>query len=706
MKWLIAKRQIFALVLIVSSALLRADPTPSIIVPPAPVRPSTQGVTSDQQKADWTKWRADYRAWEASLTAEQRAERKRLDEEASRRRHEEMERMERLPLPADGYTWKQAAEERKIDPETVDHLGRDKVAYGPTVKQSFSPYFGGPIFITSDSILNGFHVLFEDAFRNREVRQIAELKINLETVIQQARANLAKSPFPAGDVAAAWRHAQLVVGPALGLLGSPLSLFDPDAREEIQNQMAKVKAAQSVELPAWLGPATVKLPALDYRTCKPVGFYTQDEKLADYFRAVRWLQLIPFRMDRDVELAAIGMLGYGASQAYRNNVETYFRSYSEVLGETDDPGMPEAADEFQNFLFGQKGNPWAASLLEKKRWLLRDSLSRDAKTGGAIFELPVNAQDLLSKIQFKVLPAYRLPDKVLFQQLADKNLEPDGLAVAAMLGSSFASDHFSHFTREQFESAMGGTPNKKDKARPRETPSLYDDYLRVLSTLFIASPSDAPAFMRSEAWQAKSNQTALGGWAQIRHTFSLQAQRSEFYFGISIVPPGFVEPNPEFFSRLADLVERARGVLGGDRERWDTLASVTRKLEALAHKELRLQPWSLADERFLKTYGEKLGFVMGYAGNSYEAPNDDAPRWAEVHHNAQKDLSLAVAVGRPRLIYILYPWNGMEILCTGSVMPYYEYESKERLTDAEWQTLLDSPKAPHQPEWLQPYIAK
>ena len=92
--------------------------------------------------------------------------------------------MQRLPLPADGYTWKQAAEQRKIDPGMIERLGRDKIAYGPTVKQSFSPYFGGPIFITSDSILNGFHVVFEDAFRDREVRQIADLRTNLETVIQ------------------------------------------------------------------------------------------------------------------------------------------------------------------------------------------------------------------------------------------------------------------------------------------------------------------------------------------------------------------------------------------------------------------------------------------------------------------------------------------------------------------------------------------
>ena len=131
----------------------------------------------------------------------------------------------------------------------------------------------------------------------------------------------------------------------------------------------------------------------------------------------------------------------------------------------------------------------------------------------------------------------------------------------------------------------------------------------------------------------------------MRHTFTLQAKQSQNYFGMALVPPGFVEPNPEFFARMADLIERARGLLDGNRDRWDELASATRKLEALAHKELRLQPWSPEDEKFLKSYGERLGFIMGYLGNSYEVPKDDAPRWAEVHRNIPNDASLAVGVG-------------------------------------------------------------
>ena len=46
--------------------------------------------------------------------------------------------------------------------------------------------------------------------------------------------------------------------------------------------------------------------------------------------------------------------------------------------------------------------------------------------------------------------------------------------------------------------------------------------------------------------------------------------------------------------------------------------------------------------------------------------------------------------------------KGGEILCRGAVLPYYEFPSPARLTDAEWKALLDSSKAPGSPDWLKP----
>jgi hypothetical protein len=670
------------LFLFVLTGLLRGE---GVTLPPEPDYPKVRELPREKVKAAVDEWHKDYRAWESSLTPEQKAEKQRRDEELSRLRKEEHKRAGRLPLPTDGYSWRKAAEKGKLAPTTIEQLARDKIAYGPSVKQSFDPYLGGPVFITSDSLLNGFHVLFETTFRGYEVRQCSELRQNLEAVIRQARKNLQGSRFTAAELALGWRQAQIVVGPALCLLGASSDLFDAEVRPEIEAQVDKIRAAKAVELPEWLAPATLLVPSIDYRACKPVGIYAESVQLADYFRAVRWLQSVPFRADRDVELCAIGLLGYGVNEARQSGAGNYFRAYSAVLGPIDGAGLPEAAHRFQNFLLAPPKTTWEEFLKEKKRGLLNQTATP-----------PDNDSAELAKIQFRVLPPYRLPDSALFQSLANQQIEPKGLAVAAMLGSRFAQAHLESATAAQVGAALAEI---KPAASGGER-SLYDDYLDTLRTLFLEPPSAAPAFLRSEAWQAKSTQTALSGWAQMRHTVTLQAVRSEFYLGITLVPPGFVEPNPEFFSRLADLIERTRKIFNGDRDRWDELASLARKLEALAQKELRQEAWNASDDEFLKAYGERLAFVMGYKGNSYENPSDDAPRWAEVHHTQSSDELLAVAVGRPRLLFVLYPSNGMEILCRGSVMPYYEYRAKTRLTDAEWKAVLDSAEAPLAPQWM------
>ena len=137
-------------------------------------------------------------------------------------------------------------------------------------------------------------------------------------------------------------------------------------------------------------------------------------------------------------------------------------------------------------------------------------------------------------------------------------------------------------------------------------------------------------------------------------------------------------------------------------ERWQDFERTARRLEAMAHKQLRHQPWDETEKQTINGYGGHLAFAMGIIGSN----RDDAPRWAEVHRDPRKDQSVAVGIGRPRLLHVLYPWNGTEILCRGAVLPFYEYHSQARLTDSDWQQLLDSPQAPLMPEWIAPYVAR
>jgi hypothetical protein len=159
-------------------------------------------------------------------------------------------------------------------------------------------------------------------------------------------------------------------------------------------------------------------------------------------------------------------------------------------------------------------------------------------------------------------------------------------------------------------------------------------------------------------------------------------------------------PTPEELA-LAKILRYGDVDLG---EQWHTLGVLCRRLESLAHKQLRGVAFSDEENRFICAYGEKLAAVMLYGGNSYCTPNDDAPRVVDVFFNPYVGGHLEVGIARPQALYVLYPVRGGEILCRGAVMPYYEFVHDARLTDVAWKSLLDSDKRPKSPDWITPLL--
>ena len=113
-----------------------------------------------------------------------------------------------------------------------------------------------------------------------------------------------------------------------------------------------------------------------------------------------------------------------------------------------------------------------------------------------------------------------------------------------------------------------------------------------------------------------------------------------------------------------------------------------------------------SEEQFIKSYGHLIAGIMLYGGNSYLAPNDDAPRAIDVCANPEAGGYLLVGVGRPRALYVLYPWKGRTVLCQGAVLPYYEFVSPARLTDEAWRQRLDAGSRPPMSGWLAPVVSE
>lgn len=120
----------------------------------------------------------------------------------------------------------------------------------------------------------------------------------------------------------------------------------------------------------------------------------------------------------------------------------------------------------------------------------------------------------------------------------------NGLALCALLGSSYARSRPEAGAWQRAKSPATGD-------------RWAGEFWRVIEALFDPPAPNAPAFMSHEAWRIKSCQTALAGWAHWRHAAGAHLKIEIVYPNGG--PPKFrgaVEPNPEFFTRLAAFSRR------------------------------------------------------------------------------------------------------------------------------------------------------
>jgi hypothetical protein len=184
------------------------------------------------------------------------------------------------------------------------------------------------------------------------------------------------------------------------------------------------------------------------------------------------------------------------------------------------------------------------------------------------------------------------------------------------------------------------------------------------------------------------------------------------------------EGTKEFFNELAKRLEAASRIIkSGELDAhpwlkkvldeyefdlqalWIRFAAVSRRLESIAHKQLRKKALNDSEKEFIKSYSETLAGIMLYGGNAYLTPRDDAPRVVDVFANPEQGGYLHVGVGRPRTLFVLYPWQDKTVLCQGAVMPYYEFVEPARLDDRMWKEKLDSDKRPAVENWLSPFVS-
>jgi hypothetical protein len=234
----------------------------------------------------------------------------------------------------------------------------------------------------------------------------------------------------------------------------------------------------------------------------PRGFYAGDPILRRYFRALSCLQTEPVPVETEAQRESWRQLKKATENLH--DVYSTLRSYDAFVGEIRTPCLllpllPENA---------------------KSVTILAPAISPD----GRLFH------------------ATTWPDRPM----------PDPLDLCGVLGGDWAQGKMDW---EVVKRAVTCWPAFEGDSIPAR-------YFRVLKALLDDAEPEAPELFSERPWQIKSCQTALAGWAQLRHTFALHVWRSNPGPGEAPEPPpGFVEPDPEFFGRLERLVRHTRRIL-------------------------------------------------------------------------------------------------------------------------------------------------
>ena len=511
----------------------------------------------------------------------------------------------------------------------------------------------------------------------------------------------------------------------------------------------------------------------DYSQYVPRGHYTRSEALKRYFKTMMWYGRMAFLLkggndalvsEADATIATIqaSLISAELPSVQVEDAtcwEIWNRIYSVTsffVGTADDLTPYEYLEAMEK-VFGVKFD--ASQLVDEENLLnLKAELAQMRNpeiyggSGICVIYPPVTKEKLyecLAKTKGMRFMGQRfVPDSYMFQnlvspavgmyvgegepftmkmtQLGPARCFPRGLDVMAVLGSERAYD----ILKAEGDTEYQGEDTSYDKqlSELREefgafteedwNRNLYWAWLYALKPLLEDFGQGYPTFMQTDAWKDKELQTALSSWTELRHDTILYAKQS-YTPAMSAMPPqpkpvvGYVEPVPEFYSRMLSLTTMTKeglseleALTGEERSRLKSLESILERLIQISKDELEGKELSDNDYDFIRNFGQRLDSIV----TGVEAKGKETTLVADVHTDANPPMEvLEEGIGYVDLILVAYMVpDGRVILGAGPTLSYYEFKQpiSERLTDEQWKDMLEQGQQPARPKWIASFYAE
>ncbi len=648
--------------------------------------------------------------------------------------------------------WNFSADQQKLLAENGFFINPDKKYDQLFHVYENNDYLGIPSFITTDSILQVYSILFDLTLRHIEEEILADKLQDLtNAMVEQASELHAKAQGNLVKEAARNTVAYFEV-PSI-LLTNEEDALDADTSRLVRKELALIEQHHGPAPPPILAMNNPRYSSralwVDYSQFQPRGHYTRSETLKNYFKASLWLGLYPLHASEgfDVELVQallVTKLLYSGKSEGTPLIDLWTDIYEPTafyVGLSDDLA-PEDLKRVMDEVYGSNAGVEALNSPEKLK-IVRRKLADIFKNKTRIKTV---FNDMPQGPHFMLMGQRYIPDSEIMQRLIRTTGKmrpfPKGLDVMAVLESRLAGDMMLTRYKADWAEGFPGYPQELEKLKKEFSAltqadwrkNLYYSWLWALKALIASGTKEnnAPFFMKGRGWETKSLITSLASWAELRHHTILYAKQSfggaecggggeEKWKWLPDPPMGYVEPKLEFYHRMQDIITlstdglRKRGMLDSTLQSlFSRFSEIVSFLENISKKELSGEARTVQEYEQIRRFGSLLDNLTldifrsqtGVHVSSWHemnGPDMRVPVIADVHTasiNGNTNV-LEEGVGPAREIYVVVEIDGKLKLTRGAVFSYYEFiwPASDRLTDEKWQSMLDKKAQPAAPDW-------
>ncbi len=620
----------------------------------------------------------------------------------------------------------------QLTPKHLAALQKNQFFISPTDSEQLYHVYGVndyenfPSLVTTDNVLQLYHVVFDSTLRHLEERHLfRELRKIDDLMLKQAKVRYRK--VTGTNLSAAALNNIAYFGVVDRLLGGN-SALPADAAVKVAKEVALIQGARGP------GDSAIFPYGIDYSQFIVRGHYSRSPSLGRYFKALMWFGLVPLSLEKKSPSGRVP------------NIEVT-RQAALMVQDLYDSGAITAWNRIYSVTSMYVGNSndmtpeqWRAAAKPVLGWPQSfDKLKSAAGVGELVAAIKkASHPQIVNKahnstgvgdVQFRFMGQRAIPDSVVFNRLTgDKREWPSPLDVAIAFGSKRAAEIVDASPANYNPKAWNGYKEERGKivseisrwTSGQWNSNLYNGCLDLIHLNLGVPDPRAPKFMQSAAWADKSISSSLAFWAEVRHDTILYGMQTSAEMGDGDDQPyvrGYVEPNVPLYSRLISLLRQTQEGLSGFRylndeeikqfhdfrELLGFLVSVSRrelaggKISKEEHGRIR------RIEGDLSTITERIQ-LTGESYNTLSEDDLDMALVADVH--TVRGQALTVASGHSDDLMAIVPIEGKLYLARGSVLSFYEFKVpiSERMTDHVWKQRLKENKAPPRPTWISSYF--